>query len=62
MKKTLKDIRVKLGLTQTEFAKELNYKSRDIIAKKESGETVLTVHDLRTLKEKFGIDLNDIEI
>lgn len=61
-KKTLKEIRKQLGLTQKEMAKELNYKGRDSIAKKESGSNSLTIHDLRILSEKFGIDLNELDI
>lgn len=61
-KKTLKDIRNELGMTQTEFAKELGYKSRDIIAKKERGSVSITVEDLRVLSEKYKIDLNTLDL
>ena len=48
-------------MTQSEFATALGYKSRDNIAKKERGEVSLTIHDLRTLKEKFNVDLNQLK-
>lgn len=60
--KTLKDIRLEHNLTQKQFAKELGYKSRDSIAKKESGDISLTIHDLRKLREKFRVDLNDLKL
>ena len=61
LKKTLKDIREELGMTQSEFAKAFGYKSRDNIAKKERGEVALTIHDLRVLKEKYDVDLNQLK-
>ena len=58
--KSLKEIRNEMKMTQAEFAVLLG-KSRSSIAKKESGIVVITIDELRKLRE-CGIDLNEIDI
>lgn len=58
--KSLKEIRQDMNMTQDEFAALLG-KSRSSIAKKESGKVVITIDELRILRE-CGVDLNEIDI
>lgn len=60
-KYTLKDIRKSLGYTQSGFGVELGL-TRSSIAKKEMGLIAMTVDDLLILRDKFGIDLNELKL
>lgn len=47
--KQFKEIRILLGLTQTEFAKAIGYKSFATICRKEAGKVSITNQDIITI-------------
>ena len=61
MKRTLKSIRIDLGLKQSELAKKINI-SYATYQKKENGESPLLARELKRISELSGIPMTDIEI
>ena len=56
----IKNIRLKRGLTQEEFAKELGYTSKTTINKIEKGINDMSYDKLELLIKKYDLELNDL--
>lgn len=57
----IKDHRMKLGMSQEEFAQEMGWSSRGTVSPIESGSRALTAEDkVRRLSEVTGIPMDDI--
>ncbi|CAK6472605.1 hypothetical protein BFRIG_01845 [Peribacillus frigoritolerans] len=56
----IKELRIKQGLTQVDFAKRLGYKHPSIISEIESGKKGLSANKLPLVANVLGVDINSL--
>jgi transcriptional regulator with XRE-family HTH domain len=56
----IKELRIKKGLTQVDFAKRLGYKHPSIISEIESGKKGLSANKLPVVANVLGVDINSL--
>ncbi|GAB6254499.1 helix-turn-helix domain-containing protein [Peribacillus sp. N1] len=56
----IKELRIKQGLTQVDFAKRIGYKHPSIISEIESGKKGLSANKLPLVANVLGVDINSL--
>ncbi|MBK5459253.1 helix-turn-helix domain-containing protein [Peribacillus sp. TH27] len=56
----IKELRIKQGLTQVDFANRLGYKHPSIISEIESGKKGLSANKLPLVAHVLGVDINSL--